>query len=61
MLNFTVGIIHYTAGMSTTNNENQAVVNFRKYLQIPTVHPNVDYSKYLQHYHAPILSVNEFV
>lgn len=33
--------------MSLSNEENQAVTNFRKYLQIPTVHPNVDYSEYL--------------
>lgn len=30
--------------MFFANKENEAVTNFRKYLQIPTVHPNVDYS-----------------
>ncbi|XP_022177270.1 aminoacylase-1-like isoform X1 [Myzus persicae] len=37
--------------MSSKNREDEAVSNFRKYLQIPTVHPNVDYSecvKFLQ-------------
>lgn len=31
---------------SKDNIEHEAVTNFRKYLRIPTVHPNVDYSKY---------------
>jgi len=26
--------------------ENEAVTNFREYLRIPTVHPDVDYSMY---------------
>lgn len=29
---------------SDVTNEDSAVTNFRRYLQIPTVHPNVDYS-----------------
>lgn len=32
--------------MSLINKEDEAVTNFRKYLQIPTVHPNVDYSEF---------------
>lgn len=31
--------------MLTANEEDKSVTNFRKYLQIRTVHPNVDYSK----------------
>lgn len=27
--------------------ENEAVTNFREYLRIPTVHPDVDYSMYI--------------
>lgn len=32
--------------MSSSNDggENEAVTNFREYLRIPTVHPDVDYS-----------------
>lgn len=32
--------------MSLMNKEDEAVTNFRKYLQIPTVHPDVDYSEF---------------
>eukprot|EP00102_Acyrthosiphon_pisum_P012316 XP_008181416.1 PREDICTED: aminoacylase-1-like isoform X2 [Acyrthosiphon pisum] len=38
--------------MFSKNEEDEAISNFRKYLQIPTVHPNVDYSecvKFLQY------------
>uniref|UniRef100_A0A2S2PW66 Aminoacylase-1 n=1 Tax=Sipha flava TaxID=143950 RepID=A0A2S2PW66_9HEMI len=31
--------------MSSNQEEHEAVTNFREYLRIPTVHPNVDYSK----------------
>lgn len=29
------------------DDENEAVTNFREYLRIPTVHPDVDYCKYI--------------
>lgn len=32
--------------MSSNQDEHEAVTNFREYLRIPTVHPNVDYSMY---------------
>lgn len=31
---------------SNKNEEHEAVTNFREYLRIPTVHPDVDYSMY---------------
>ncbi|XP_050437593.1 aminoacylase-1A-like [Adelges cooleyi] len=34
--------------MALKNIESKAVDNFRKYLQIPTVHPNIDYEKCVQ-------------
>lgn len=32
---------------SNDNEEHEAVINFREYLRIPTVHPDVDYSMYI--------------
>lgn len=32
---------------SNKDDEHEAVTNFREYLRIPTVHPNVDYSMYI--------------
>lgn len=29
--------------MNSNNDEQEAVTNFREYLRIPTVHPDVDY------------------
>lgn len=33
--------------MSSDKDEHVAVTNFREYLRIPSVHPDVDYSMYI--------------